>query len=730
MANKKVQDLYANNPKYSTSNQYGGYLNQNSDSYLNYLSGKSNDAYTVDSKTAGMLGNYDKTFQYSQAIRDADKAGDYKKAAVLEYLMNQKIKNENLPYIQQDNYSSYLNGITQSDVNMARYGVDVTPTGLYYKVQDNGKAPPGLKVGDQVVTAGGVWMITALNPDGTYADTVKVDGGTNTTNFTGAYTTPNSTLAAQGMYTPENTMDASAFQAPTVDPSTYQIQGSEVPTTDLTSSAPMPTLRDVYDPGPASMGDYEQQLQDLTSNQLQRAYNQIDYATNQGVTEYQRALEDALPTYAAQRGQADLEGSRNAKNAALYAEQRGDRGGIGAAQYNALQIARANQINQINTAQNKAASDTARAIADLRNKGEFEKADKLMEVTNNYLSQLMEQRKWVQQFNLQYAEHQSNLRDAEFNYMKQWSDLTGRTPDGSNTFAANSANAQLQAQLLPYFGQMNGQSTIQLQEAQQEARRAEEEMAINKWKAAWDVQNAYADRYGKNPLTGQDTTAEQDRKFTNRLKTWDISGYDPINNTPSAQMYQFIKQHDHDVKQDSFDNLMKYASAGMYPDDQMLKDAGITSDIGKLAFQVMAGMAAQGIRGDNAEAAGLGYPATAFGAPGTSASSITTGGGVGTTSGSGGSSGGSSGGGSSRSSGSSSGGSTPVASTPTNNSKDASTTVQAVKNAIKNGQYTIAQNLLNNGVATGKISESGSNYKSLSKSITEARGALKARTSK
>lgn len=715
MANQKVQSMYPNNPKYSTSNQYGSYLNQNSDSYLNYLSGKSKDAYTVDSKTAGMLGNYDKTYQYSQAIRDADKAGDYRKAAVLEYLMNQKIKNENLPYIQQDNYSSYLNGITQSDVNKAKYGVDVTPTGLYYKVQDNGKAPPGLKVGDQVVTAGGVWMITALNPDGTYADTVKVDGGTNTTNFTGAYTTPNSTLAAQGMYTPENTMDASAFQAPTVDPSTYQIQGSEVPTTDLTSSAQMPTPREVYDPGPASMGDYEQELQAQYDNQLQRAYNQIDYATNQGVTEYQRALEDALPTYAAQRGQADLEGQRNAKNAALYAEQRGDRGGIGAAQYNALQIARANQINQINTAQNKAASDTARAIADLRNKGEFEKADKLMEVANNYLSALREQRNWVQQFNLSYAEWDAQRQEREWKFMKDWSALTGRLPDGSRTMEANSAQAQLQAQLLPYFGQMNGQSTIQLQEAQQEARRAEEEMALNKWRSAWDVQNAYADRYGKNPLTGQETTAEQDRKFTNRLKTWDISGYDPINNTPSAQMYQFIKQHDHDVKQDSFDNLMKYASAGMYPDDQMLKDAGITSDIGKLAFQVMAGMAAQGIRGDNAEAAGLGYPATAFGAPGTS--SITTGGGVGTTSGTGGSSSGGGSGGSSRSS----NGGTPVATNPTpapagSNTKNS--TVTSIEYYIKNNP-TFAQAILSR--EEDNLKAQGIDTSSLQKKINTAK---------
>lgn len=715
--------MYPNNPKYSTSNQYGSYLNQNSDSYLNYLSGKSNDAYTVDSKTAGMLGNYDKTYQYSQAIRDADKAGDYRKAAVLEYLMNQKIKNENLPYIQQDNYSSYLNGITQSDVNMAKYGVDVTPTGLYYRVQDNGKAPSGLKAGDYVVTGGGTYMITGVNPDGSYSGAVKVDGGTNTGNFAGTYTTPNSTLAAQGLYSEAPNVDASQFQAPTVDPSEYAIQGNNTEVPNIVSNAQMPELRPTYDPGTANINDFIGDLQGLSNNQLQRAYNQIDYATNQGITEYQRALEDALPTYAAQRGQADLEGQKNAKNTALYAEQRGDRGGIGAAQYNAAQIARANQLNQINTAQNKAALDTSRAIADLRSKGEFEKADKLMEVTNNYLSQLMDARKWVQNYNMQYAQYDLQLRNAEQDYINNWAELTGRLPDGSNTLAANYQQAQLGLQYAPYTGYLNGSPTVQFQQQQLENKWNAEQNALNRWEAENNLRNTWAGLYGYDPITRARTSNESQRLVDNVNTNWQLSGTNPITGQQSADMYQFIKQFDHNVSQDKWNNLMQYASAGMYPDDQMLKDAGITSDTGKLAFQIMAGMAAQGIRGDNAEAAGLGYPATAFGAPGSS--SITTGGGVGTTSGTGGSSGGS--GGSSRSS----NGGTPVATNPTpapaSSGKDVDTTVKAVQNAIKDGKYLIAQNLLNNGVALGKINKSGSNYKKLEKQITEGRAALKAR---
>ena len=730
MANQKVQSMYPNNPKYHTQDQYGSYLNQNSDSYLNYLSGKSKDAYTVDSNTAAMLGNYDKTYQYSQAIRDADKAGDYKKAAVLEYLMNQKIKNENLPYLQQDNYSSYLNGITQSDVNMAKYGVDVSPSGLYYKVQDNGKAPSGLKAGDLVVTNGGTWMITGVNPDGSYSGAVPVDKGTNVSNFTGVYTTPNSTLAAQGVYSEAPQVDASQFQAPTVDPSEYQVQGADVEIPTLTSDAQMPELRQVYDPGTANIDDYQQILQELAENQLQRANNQIDYATNQGVTEYQRALEDALPTYAAQRGQVDLEGSKNARNAALYAEQRGDRGGIGAAQYNALQIARANQINQINTAQNKAASDTARAIADLRAKGEFEKADKLMEVFNNYSSQLMDARKWVQQYNMQYADWDRSLRQDETNYMNQWAELTGKMPDGSNTFAANSAQAQLGLQYAPYTGRIGGQDTLQLRQQNLENRWQAEQNALNRWEAENSARNTFAGLYGHDPLTGAPTSAENQRLVENDRSYAQLYGNSLLNptlRTLAAQEFDYDKaSNDQKMALSVVDQLMSYNSI---PPTSLLEQAGIKDKNSQTQIQWQAYLGAVANRMGMQNELGIdptqvaGYPSTPPGS-----GSITSGGGVGTTS-TGSSSGSSSGGSSSRSSGN---GGTPVAQNPTptptptpSAGKDNASTVKAVQNLISKGQYSQAAKILDRADSSGNVSSK--TYKSLNNQIVQGQAARDSR---
>ena len=55
----------------------------------------------------------------------------------------------------------------------------ITQSSSIVRVGADGKAPPGLLPGTQVVTAGGVWQISAVNPDGSYqshkvADSVNV----------------------------------------------------------------------------------------------------------------------------------------------------------------------------------------------------------------------------------------------------------------------------------------------------------------------------------------------------------------------------------------------------------------------------------------------------------------------------------------------------------------------------------------------------------------------------
>lgn len=69
-----------------------------------------------------------------------------------------------------------------------------------YKVQDNGKAPAGLGAGDEVVTAGGTYRITGVNPDGSYRSE-KVNAQQTTHSYRGSYATRNVGTEGQSDYT-------------------------------------------------------------------------------------------------------------------------------------------------------------------------------------------------------------------------------------------------------------------------------------------------------------------------------------------------------------------------------------------------------------------------------------------------------------------------------------------------------------------------------------------------
>ena len=161
--------------------------------------------------------------------------------------------------------------------------------------------------------------------------------------------------------------------------------------------------------------------------------NRIDYETQQDVDTMSKALEDAAAAFQTQRNQNDIDTARALDNAALYAEARGDRGGIGQAQYNEIQAAALQNRQQINSAQTRLASDTARDIAALRAKGEFEKADALLEVSQKYLSQLMTLERWSANWDLTQAQMQRSLEQWEKNNELSRSSATGYLSDGTPT---------------------------------------------------------------------------------------------------------------------------------------------------------------------------------------------------------------------------------------------------------------------------------------------------------
>lgn len=172
----------------------------------------------------------------------------------------------------------------------------------------------------------------------------------------------------------------------------------------------------------------------------EQAQKRIDYAVNKGVNDLQRAEEDAKVQFQTQRNQVDADEARNLDNAALYAELRGDRGGIGQQQYSSVQNNAAQNRQTVNSAQVKLATDTQRQIADLRAQGEFQKADKLLEISQSYLQQLVSLEQWAAEYDLSAAQFNESVRQWEKEYQLSVANLMG-TYNGQQTLSARNAQA-------------------------------------------------------------------------------------------------------------------------------------------------------------------------------------------------------------------------------------------------------------------------------------------------
>lgn len=210
-------------------------------------------------------------------------------------------------------------------------------------------------------------------------------------------------------------------------------------TTKITYKQPEIQPIEKYD-----ISQMESQLQQWLDAAQKQQTGQIDYATQQGVKDLQRAEEDAQEQFQTQRNQIDIDEAKALDNQALYAEARGDKGGIGQAQYNTVQNTAAVNRLTVNKAQTKLSTDTARQIADLRAQGEFEKADALLSLTQNYLSQLMQLQQWGLNFNLSIDEFNASLKQWSAEFEMSQAELTGQY-QGAPTWAASQAEKELLA---------------------------------------------------------------------------------------------------------------------------------------------------------------------------------------------------------------------------------------------------------------------------------------------
>lgn len=319
----------------------------------------------------------------------------------------------------------------------------------------------------------------AKTTDSGYPPGVDPNTGLSTTMFSpGGSGTPSGADTGSGDGAAEGTEDgeenganAGLGEGPggTTSPSPYELPDIDGPNPERVEHVDTEDLRNM--------------LQQIVDAQKQQNENRVDNTVQQGIDALTRAMEDAAKSYQTQRDQASADEAQALDNQALYSEARGDRGGIGAAQYAAIQNTAAQNRRAVNDAQVKLGTDTARQIADLRAQGEFEKADQLLSLAQSHLSQLMSLEQWALGTNLGVDEFNSQLQQwvDEYNLNKQKflsdldlsaAQLVGAFGDASRTYEAesalrsslaNSGNALLQAGIMPSSQQLQAMGMTQAQ---------------------------------------------------------------------------------------------------------------------------------------------------------------------------------------------------------------------------------------------------------------------------
>lgn len=152
---------------------------------------------------------------------------------------------------------------------------------------------------------------------------------------------------------------------------------------------------------------------------IEQANSQIERGVTRSVNELARTREDAIQAYQTELNQVDIDERRGLDNQALYAAARGDRGGVGAEQYNSIMNAAAQNRVTINNARTKMQTEVGRQIAQLRADGESDKANAFLQATQNYMAQLVELEQWEQQFNVGVEQFNAEIRQAYLNYLFQ-----------------------------------------------------------------------------------------------------------------------------------------------------------------------------------------------------------------------------------------------------------------------------------------------------------------------
>ena len=219
----------------------------------------------------------------------------------------------------------------------------------------------------------------------------------------------------------------------------------------------VPTVSKPADNVSAGYGEAEKQL-----------ISSVDAATNASVKQVENSVAEANERFQAQRDAVALDEAQAADNSALYAELRGDKGGIGKAQYDSIRNTAAENRAEINRAQTAFARDAAVEIASLQAKGEYEKAEKLLDIAQERLTALTKLEQWQAEFNAEREEFNEKIRQWQAEYELAAAKVTGVTQSGEPTADTNAklaalGEAMLKKGLVPSAAQLKAMGMTEAQ---------------------------------------------------------------------------------------------------------------------------------------------------------------------------------------------------------------------------------------------------------------------------
>lgn len=324
--------------------------------------------------------------------------------------------------------------------------------------------------------------------------------------------------------------------------------------------------------------DLKPMLDEWRANEELRQQRSIDYATDQGATNFQRAEEDAQQGFRTAQEQIARDEAAARDNQALYAEARGDKGGIGAAQYDSIANTAAINRQNVRDSQIKLSTDTARQIEDLRNQGEFKKADALLQISQEYLSNLMSLEQWAANYGLNAAQFEEAIREWEQNFKLNVANITGEL-NGVQTLAARNADRDFAMNLMNYdLNRTNADRNYELNRT-----NSDRDWAMNLMN--YDLNRTNADRNFRlseanvtGYYNGQPTYAKTnaDRNFelekTNADRNFRLNEANVTGTYNGAPTYAATKQNTSNLSSIG----MSMLQSGIMPSTDMLRAMGIS----------------------------------------------------------------------------------------------------------------------------------------------------------